>query len=167
MGFEWVCEEIVHILKPYGMNSVVGDQYGAAIIQQHLGKLGISYKDFTFGARTRAELFGNLKHLLVQRKIELLDDPGLLRELRGLEERSSPSGNVDIRPAYGQKDDLAVAVALAALELSNRSNSFENLMEFMRRSMPPPHLCPKSSVLGGLLSRVGDRPEKNFSASQP
>jgi len=72
----------------------------------------------------------------VQRKIELLDDPALLRQLRALEKNNAPSGNVDIRPAYGQKDDLAVAVALGAFELSNRSKAREPWVEVI--SVPPP-----------------------------
>ena len=159
LGYEWVCEEIVRILKQYGMNSVLGDQYCAPVIQQYLRKLGICYKDFTFGARTRADLFGNLKHLLVQRKIELLDDPVLLRQLRGLEEHSTPSGNVDIRPAYGQKDDLAVAVALTVFELSSRLGSFEACMEYLRMFSPSPE------AFDALARSVSDRVNK-ISASQ-
>jgi len=63
LGYEWVCEEIVRILKEYGVNSVLGDQYCAPVIQQYLQKLGVCYKHFTFGMRTRADLFGNLKAL--------------------------------------------------------------------------------------------------------
>src|SRR5262249_23492244 len=55
LGYEWVDEEIVRILKGYAINRVVGDQYCAPVIQQHLLKLGIGYKQFTFGARTRAD----------------------------------------------------------------------------------------------------------------
>jgi hypothetical protein len=46
------------------------------------------------------------------RKIELLDDAVLLRQLRNLREGKSPRGQIDVRPSSG-KDDTAVAVALA------------------------------------------------------
>lgn len=68
----------------------------------------------------RGQLFDNLKHLLVQRRMELLDDRALLQHLRALEEQKQSSGNIDIRPSHRQKDDVAVAVTLAALELSKR-----------------------------------------------
>jgi phage terminase large subunit-like protein len=129
LPYEWVCQEIARIVKQYGINRVLGDQYCAAVIKQHFHKLGIHYNEYTFGAHTRGEIFGNLKHLLVQRRIELLDDPTLLRQLRVLEERKAPNGRVDIEPSHGLKDDLAVAVALAALELSRRPPKREPIVE--------------------------------------
>jgi hypothetical protein len=119
LGYEQVCGEIAEILKRYGLNVVVGDQHCAAIIQQQFQKLGIVYKEFTFGSKTRSDLFGNLKHLLQQRKVHLLDKPELQRQLRALEEHSTPRGDIDVRPAYRSKDDLAVAVAVVAYKLSN------------------------------------------------
>ena len=120
LAYEWVCEEIKRVIDQYGIRKVVGDQYCAPIIKQHFAKLGIHYGEHTFSAHTRANLFGNLKYLMPQRKIELLDEPMLLRQLRSLEECNERNGNVDIRPSHSQKDDLAVAVALAAFELSGQ-----------------------------------------------
>ena len=88
----------------------------------------------------------NLRHLLVQRKIELLDQPVLLRQLRPLEERKTPNGNIDIRPSYSQKDDVAVAVALAPFELTKQLPPLEPWAEFI----PIPR---RPSALGGSLER--------------
>ena len=118
LGYEWVCGEIARILKHYGLNTVAGDQHCAAIIQQEFLKLGIRYEEVTFGAGTRFDLFGNLKHLLIQRKIQILDEPELLRQFRSLEEHKTIRGNIEIRSGYGVKDDLAIAVALVAFQLS-------------------------------------------------
>ena len=82
-------------------------------------KLGISYRETTFSVGTRLDIFGNLKHLLIQRKIQILDQPELLRQLRALEEHKTPRGNIEVRSAYGVKDYLAVAVARAAFQLSS------------------------------------------------
>jgi hypothetical protein len=118
LGYEQVCGVIAGIVKAYGLNVMVGDQHCAPILQQQFQKLGIVYREFTFGSGTRLDLFVNLKHLLHQRKIHLLDKPELLRQLRALEEHSTPRGNIDVRPAYRCKDDLAVAVAVVAYQLS-------------------------------------------------
>jgi hypothetical protein len=118
LGYEWVCREIADILQRYGLNVVVGDQHCAAIIQQEFLKLGIDYKEFTFGPGTRLELFGNLKHLLMQVNLVLLDKSEELLQLRGLEEHRTPLGNIDVRPAYGCKDDLAVVIGLVTFQLS-------------------------------------------------
>jgi hypothetical protein len=146
LGYEWVCGEIARIVKEYGIREVWGDQYCAAVIKQYFDKLGIRYHEYTFGTHTRADLFGNLRHLLVQRKIELLDEPILLRELRALEESSTPNGNIDIRPSRSQKDDVAVAVALGAFELTRRPPRREPMVEVL--TIP---LC--QSALGGSLER--------------
>jgi hypothetical protein len=146
LGYEWVCGEIARIADEYGTREVWGDQYCAAVIRQYFDKLGIRYHEYTFGAHTRSDLFGNLRHLLVQRKIELLDEPVLLRELRALEERSTPNGNIDIRPSHSQKDDVAVAVALAAFELTKQRPPREPWVEVLT-------LPIGGSALGGYPER--------------
>ena len=123
LGFEFVCSEVTEILRRYGINTVLGDQFAAPAIQQEFLKLGITYREATFGRNTRAQLFNNLKHLIQQRRIELLDSPKLLRQLRSLEERRGSDGNVDVRADGRLKDDLAIVVALAALELSQSANN--------------------------------------------
>lgn len=81
-------------------------------------KLSLFYKISPFGAHTWATIFGNLKHLLVQKKIELLDDSTLIPQFRNLREEKTERGQIDIRPIGRARDDLAVAVALAANELT-------------------------------------------------
>jgi hypothetical protein len=113
-----VLGEIRDILQDYQINWAIGDQYYCDAIKEHLLKLGISYKISTFGPQTRAKLFTNFKHLLVQQKIELPADRLLLRQLRSLREEKSNRGQIDVRP-LGEGDDLAIAVALAVSELTN------------------------------------------------
>jgi hypothetical protein len=130
LAFESVLGQIKSILDDYGINSAVGDQFCSDVISQYLLELGVSYEISVFGAQTRAKLFTNLKHLLVQGKIQLLDDPELLRQLRNLHEERTDRGQIDVRPSGGMKDDLAVAVALAASQLTKQP------------SAPPPFLMP-------------------------
>ena len=128
--FGSVYSEIKSIIDDYGINSAVGDQFCSDVIRQDLLELGVSYEICNFGPQTRAKMFTNLKHLLVQGKIELLEDPELLRQLRNLREERTDRGQIDVRPSGGMKDDLAVAVALAASELTKRP------------SRPPPFIMP-------------------------
>jgi hypothetical protein len=151
LGYEWVCREIARILRRYALNTLVGDQHCAAIIQQEFLKLGISYREVTFGAGTRLDIFGNLKHLFIQRKIELQNEPELLRQLRSLEEHKTPRGNIDILPSYGAKDDLAVAVALAAFQLSHIElgpTPFVRGEVERGRTLWIPGACPNEAVCG-------------------
>jgi hypothetical protein len=112
-----VLGEIRSILRQYGLNTVVGDQFCFDVLRQEFLELGVYYEIRTFGLNTRAEIFGNLKHLLLERRIRLVDDPELLRQLRHLHEEKNARGHMDVRPSGGVHDDLAVAAALAATEL--------------------------------------------------
>jgi hypothetical protein len=118
LDFEIICDQIRQKLAIYDINAVAGDQFCYAMLKQYFSKLGIFYRQVTFGASTRAKLFGNLRQLIFQRNITILDHPELLHQLRSLEEIKTANGNVDVRTPDSCKDDLAVAVALAALELS-------------------------------------------------
>jgi hypothetical protein len=106
-------------LESFGINCVIGDQFYSDFISQHLQKLGISYELLNFSTLTRGKPFSGLKHLMVQDKIEILDDPDLLWQLRNLRDEKNSRGQIDVRPSSGM-DDKAVALALAANELARR-----------------------------------------------
>lgn len=123
LGFQWVCGQVAGILRQFGINVLKGDQYCAVAIKEEFLKLGISYDEVTFSRTIRAQIFNNLLHLIVQGLIELPDHPELLRQLRSLEIHRSTDGSIDVRPAYGQKDDLAVVVALCVFDLLQSANN--------------------------------------------
>lgn len=148
LGFAFVLGEVKSILNAYEITSAIGDQYCCDAISQHLEKLGIAYKIFTFGAQTRPRLFSNMKHLLAQRQIELLDDPELLRQFGNLRQEKTERGLIDVRPSPGVNDDLAVAVALAASELC-RQVPEPMLMPFEIIDNNPLGLIPSSCSYAG------------------
>jgi hypothetical protein len=117
VDFESVSEQINGTLRRYGINTLYGDQYCFAVLQQNFVKLGIRYKESTFNAHTRASIYGNLRQLMAHQKIRILDLPELESQLLSLEEVKRPNGNIDIRPPSSSKDDMAIAVALATWEL--------------------------------------------------
>jgi hypothetical protein len=90
---------------------VTGDRCCCDAIGQHLLGLGVHYKIEIFGPQTRAKIFTGLKHLLVQGRIQILDDPDLLRQLRTLRVERTARGQIDPRPTSGN-DDIAVALAV-------------------------------------------------------
>jgi hypothetical protein len=95
---------------------VTGDQYQSDPIEQYFLKLEIKFNRFNFSMLTRGQLFSGLKQLLMNRKIELLDDTELLQQLRNLHEENSRRGHNDVQPSSG-KDDRAVALALVVREV--------------------------------------------------
>ena len=152
LAFELITQEIKFHLDKVKINTVVGDQYCAAVIRQQFLKLGIYYKDFTFGSHTRAEIFGNLKHLLIQRKIELLDSHELLEQLRSLEQRATDGGQTDIQASGSMRDDLAIVVALCCNELCQRQDVMcapqlgligtrRNLLNYVPNNCPVAAIC--------------------------
>jgi hypothetical protein len=118
LNLESISAQINDVLQRFGINSVVGDQYCFPVLREHFEKLGIFYREFPFGSHTRASIYGNLRQLMTQQKISLVDEPELLRQLMSLEEIRAANGNTDIRPPRSLKDDMAIAVAVAAFELS-------------------------------------------------
>lgn len=152
LAFELVFSEVRDILAEYQINSAIGDQFCCDAISQHLLKLGIFYQVSVFAAHTRPTIFGNLKHLLVQQKIELLDDQILLRQLRSLREEKTERGQIDVRPIGGARDDLAVAVALAARELTKQEPASPSIQlgivqTFSTRSPQLiPGICPFEAI---------------------
>ncbi len=118
LNLQPVSAQINDVLQRYGINSLVGDQYCFPVLRQHFEKSGVYYREFSFGSHTRASIYGNLRQLMTQQKITLVDVPELLRQLMSLEEIRVPNGNTDIRPPRSSKDDMAIAVAMAAFELS-------------------------------------------------
>jgi hypothetical protein len=109
--FERVLPEIKGTLDYYGISSASGDQYCCDAISQALLRLGIEYEIIPFSSKTRRMIFSNLKHLIIQEKIELLDHAESLQQLRILREEKSDRGFVDIRPIGNMRDDLAVVIA--------------------------------------------------------
>lgn len=112
-----VVEEAAALLKSYGVSRVVGDRYAGEWPVEAFAAQGITYETSPLA---RSDLYLALLPAVNSGRVELLDLPELLRELRGLERRRGPSGRdrVDHRP--GSHDDRANAVAgLVVVELAH------------------------------------------------
>lgn len=107
--------EMVSILGRYGLSRVVGDKYAAGWTRQRFEAEGISYDD---APKTKAEAYIETEPFFATGRIEILDHPELVRELKQLERRSRPGGRTIVDHPHGGHDDfsnclcLAVAVAV-------------------------------------------------------
>lgn len=147
--FDEISLEIKLHLDRYGIVKVVGDQHCFEIIRQQLLKLDIEYVQCRFGSYTRAEIFGNLKQLVIQRKIELLDHPELLEQLVSLEEVMLDGGRVDIQALGRMRDDLAVVLGLNVLDLSRQEGRLPApRLGIVERNLPcyVPSSCPVAAI---------------------
>jgi hypothetical protein len=128
VAFDRVCAELRDHLEEFQVGTLYGDQYCIEPLRQQFMKFGFIYEEFHFNHRSRGQIFATLRYSLEQRKIELPDQPELLKQLRGLEERRGSDGSVEIRPRYSLKDDLAVCVALGAFQLSSETGPATSIM---------------------------------------
>jgi hypothetical protein len=109
-----VLGEIALHIQRYRCGVVYSDQYQFEALQQVAMGLGFSIIAVDFTATAKADIYGNLKALVSQGRIRLLDDPDTLRELKQLEQKLSQGGTVSIAAPQGQHDDLATVIALMA-----------------------------------------------------
>ncbi len=76
-----ISAQVHEILRRYGLYALVGDQFCFPALRECFAKLGIYYREYTFTSRTRALLYGNLRLLMTQEKIQFVDQPQLFHEL--------------------------------------------------------------------------------------
>jgi len=117
-----VVPEIQRQKVRYRFNRVLGDQFASEPIRDAFLRAGMSFQEVPFTLPSKGDLYGNLRALIVDGRIELLDHKRSLRELRGLEVELLPGGNARIGHGARGHDDFADAIALVARE-ANRGGS--------------------------------------------
>jgi hypothetical protein len=120
-----VCDEIASLLKSFGLRSVVADQFGFSFLRELLSQRGIEVRQLAFTARSKPEVMLDLKSGLAQGRIQLLDHPESLRELRMLESRRTSGGNYSISAPRGAHDDFACVIALLNHEMKKEPRTVE------------------------------------------
>ena len=110
-----VIAEAALLLRKYRVQRVSGDRYAPGFVSEHFRSHNIGYDPCP---QDRSALYLELLSLVNAQQVELLDDPELLRELRGLERRRGNAGrdHVDHRP--GGHDDRAISTAGALVRAS-------------------------------------------------
>jgi len=103
-----VIEEACEFLRRYRIVSISGDRYAGEFVAEQFRKHGITYQASEWD---RSGIYMELQPLLNAGRVSLLDQPELLRELRGLERRRGHAGKDRIDHGSGGKDDIANAVS--------------------------------------------------------
>jgi hypothetical protein len=107
-----VMDEIVVLAKSYGLRTIVADQFGFAFVRELLEQRGLFVEQLPFTARSKPELYLDLKLWLSQARIQMLDHPEALRELRMLESKRTSGGRYHIAAPRGQHDDYCALLTL-------------------------------------------------------
>jgi hypothetical protein len=105
-------KEFSDTLKAFGISRIHGDRYAGEWPREAFRKCGIEYR---VADKTKSDLYLTLLPLLNSGRIELLDHPRLINQLTGLERRTSRAGKDSIDHLPGGHDDVANAVAGAAV----------------------------------------------------
>jgi hypothetical protein len=100
--------EAADLLRSYALSETMGDAYAPGFVAEGFRANGITY---TPSPRDRSALYLELLPAVNSGRAVLLDDPDLLRELRGLERRRGPSGRDRVDHRSGAHDDRANAAA--------------------------------------------------------
>jgi hypothetical protein len=141
-----VIAEASEILKSYHVNAVSGDRYAAEFVVAAFAEHGIAYLACD---RDRSSLYLELQPAINAARVRLLDDPELLRELRGLERRRGAARDrVDHRP--GAHDDRAVAATVALIAAtSGNLGPLDHALMAMNATPPSVGAAQANNFYGG------------------
>jgi hypothetical protein len=108
-----VIAEAADVLRRYRVSTVVGDRYAGDFPAEQFRGHNIDYRP---SERDRSALYLELLGPVNSARVVLLDQPELLRELRGLERRRGSSGRDRVDHMPGAHDDRANAAAGALVQ---------------------------------------------------
>jgi hypothetical protein len=109
-----VCDEIASLCRAYGVRTIVADQYSFSFLAELLRQRDIELEQLAFTARSKPEIFFDLKNALAQGTFRVPEHPEALRELRALESMRLSGGAYRIGAPRGQHDDYVTVLALLA-----------------------------------------------------
>ena len=109
-----VCDEIAALCRVFRIRNVIADQYSFAFLAELLRQRDIGLEQLTFTARSKPELYFDLKNSLAQGQLKLPDHPEMIRELRALQSVRTTGGSYKISAPHGQHDDYPTVLALLA-----------------------------------------------------
>jgi len=110
-----VVREIATCLRCYGLDSLEGDNYAAGWVRQAFDRVGVTWR---LAEMDKSRAYLEVRPLFAQGRIELLDHPEMIRELKLLERRPRPGGKDLVDHPRGGHDDHANSLAVAAAPLA-------------------------------------------------
>ncbi len=114
---EIIVQRFAEQLRAFGLGRVTGDRYGAEWVAASFRRYGIAYDACDLD---KSALYVECLPLFTQNRVELLDIPKLLTELRLLERRPRPGGRGDFVDHPPRGTDDAANAAMGALWLAGR-----------------------------------------------
>ncbi|MCG3175426.1 MAG: hypothetical protein MOGMAGMI_00355 [Candidatus Omnitrophica bacterium] len=125
---------IREICKEYDIPKVAADQYSFNPLRELFEQHGVVLVENVFNLNYKKKIFFNLKKLIHDRKIELLDNPLQTKEIKELIVNQTNAGTVRISHPPGGHDDFADSLAIACLitaenEGRNLKDDFQSTLD--------------------------------------
>ncbi|MCC7241206.1 MAG: hypothetical protein IT180_04720 [Acidobacteria bacterium] len=141
-----IVAEVAVLLKRYRVTKATGDRYGAQWVVGAFAEHGIAYEH---SEQSKSEIFIEFAAMVNAKQVELLDHSRTLVQLAGLQRRTGRSGKDSIDHKAYARDDVANAVAGAAL-LAVTSSGRAQLPSDFTQCGNPIHLqrCPLAQGRG-------------------
>ena len=108
-----VIVEMAAKLRPWRISRVTGDAYSAEFAAASFQDAGIAYRK---SDKNKSAIYLDFLPLLTSRRVELLDNPRMLKQLLALERRTRAGGKDIIDHPPKQHDDLINAAAGALVQ---------------------------------------------------
>lgn len=134
---EDVVEEFVALLKSYRVNRVRGDAYAGLWPREQFTKRHVEYE---LSDLPKSSLYRELLPILNGGRIELPDNPRLVMQLSALERRVARGGRDSIDHPRGGHDDVANAVAGAAVHVAAPLTGAAAGLAFLQRHAERLHM---------------------------
>lgn len=117
-----VAKYIRTVCKDYRLSVVHADQYSFNPLKEIFEKFGITLQENVFTNAYKKKIYFNLKKLIHNRTLDLLDNESMLNEIKQLQVEQSATGTIRIGHPVGGHDDHADALAVATFIATEHSN---------------------------------------------
>lgn len=108
-----VAEFVSNICGQYGINQVHADQFAFQPLREIFEKYGVTLVENTFTQNYKKQIYFNLKSLIHNQKVDLLDHQLQITEIKQLQVEQTSTGSIRIGHPPGGHDDCADALAIA------------------------------------------------------
>jgi hypothetical protein len=141
-----VARELVDLAKSYRCTKIVGDAYGAGLLEDLFARAGMRYVK---SERDRSAIYLDCLPLFASGRIRLLDNKRLVSQFASLERRTFPTGRDVVRKTPGGHDDAANSAAGALVLAASKRGPLIISDELLRRAAEPTARTLKYGKFGG------------------
>jgi hypothetical protein len=113
-----VCKEFADTIKAYGLTSARADNYALQWPRERMAVHGV---DVGTEPLPKSKIYLSLLPLLNSRRVEMLDDAVMVKQLCNLQRHTAHGGHDTVDHPRGQHDDVINAAALAIVAVSRRA----------------------------------------------